>query len=294
MKVVLSLLCACLALSSVNGFLESIWGSSSAAEWNGLKAGFGINPFSSYTFATLPRTVADAVKDGWVLDRSTGGCGVSGSYFNGNRYWKDSDPGAMVLFDKNGYIAGIQAGIPKTPTSKNPNYPVANNKVKHVFNEEKTMWVTTAYFVEPSTICSTGRSEEDYKKFGTGHMLSFQVGKTPSDLMRIPMVQTDVTKNTNFKEGNCFVTMGKHYWYDISKDMNCDNTFPVFLLYNSGRLNGFGWAFNPNYDNSPRWEHPTRTVFGAFMKEVPTCLGKDGPVSTLHIYMTDSPRSNFC
>ena len=37
--------------------------------------------------------------------------GESGSYFNGNRYIKDSDPGAMVLMDINGYIAGIQAGV---------------------------------------------------------------------------------------------------------------------------------------------------------------------------------------
>ena len=37
--------------------------------------------------------------------------GKPGSYFNGNRYIKDSDPGAMVLMDKNGYIAGIQAGV---------------------------------------------------------------------------------------------------------------------------------------------------------------------------------------
>ena len=37
--------------------------------------------------------------------------GESGSYFNGNRYIKDSDPGAMMLMDKNGYIAGIQAGV---------------------------------------------------------------------------------------------------------------------------------------------------------------------------------------
>ena len=43
--------------------------------------------------------------------------GKPGSYFNGNRYIKDSDPGAMVLMDKNGYIAGIQAGVSVELTS---------------------------------------------------------------------------------------------------------------------------------------------------------------------------------
>ena len=37
--------------------------------------------------------------------------GTKGSYFNGNRYTKNGDQAAMLLFDKNGYIAGIQAGV---------------------------------------------------------------------------------------------------------------------------------------------------------------------------------------
>lgn len=61
---------------------------------------------------------------------------------------------------------------------------------------------------------------------------------------------------------NIHTTAGKHYWYNISEDLPCTDTFPVFLLYNGGKVNGFGWAFNPNYSNSYRWEHPTRTVFG--------------------------------
>merc|ERR1712142_1139739 len=126
MKVFASIVCLLLAANSAQAFLESIWGSSSKAEWNGLRVHFGINPFSSDNFDGLPRTVAEALNYGWKLD-STRGCGKPGSYFNGNRYIKDSDPGAMVLMDKNGYIAGIQAGIPKEPTAKNPNYPTATS-----------------------------------------------------------------------------------------------------------------------------------------------------------------------
>ena len=37
--------------------------------------------------------------------------GTKGSYFNGNRYTKNRDQAAMLLFDKSGYIAGIQAGV---------------------------------------------------------------------------------------------------------------------------------------------------------------------------------------
>lgn len=31
--------------------------------------------------------------------------------FRGNRYMKDNDTAVILLFDKNGYIAGIQAGV---------------------------------------------------------------------------------------------------------------------------------------------------------------------------------------
>lgn len=241
MRVSLVLLLAFCATS--NAFLESVWGS--GQEWNGLKAGFGINPLTS--FWSLPRTVSDAVSEGWALDRSVV-CGGSNKYA-GNRYIKKGDPGAMLLFGKNGYIAGIQAGIPKEADATK--YPNPNNALYKVFNEEANMMVVTAYFTDPSTICSAGRSKADFDKSGTGTMLAFQTGPSINDLMRIPIDEQKVTTTTKFVKGKCFYTMGMHYWYDLTgADMSCDKTFPVFLLYNKGKLNGFGWAFNPNYSNS--------------------------------------------
>ena len=40
--------------------------------------------------------------------------------------------------------------------------------------------------------------------------------------------------------------------------MDCDNFFPVFLLYSSHVLKGFGWAVGGNVD-FPRVEHPDKT-----------------------------------
>lgn len=64
-------------------------------------------------------------------------------------------------------------------------------------------------FILTATICSRGRSFGDWKKYGTGKLLAFQIGKTPDKLMEIPMVQADVTTKTEFLEGNCFAAMGK-------------------------------------------------------------------------------------
>jgi charged multivesicular body protein 7 len=48
--------------------------------------------------------------------------------------------------------------------------------------------------------------------------------------------------------------------------MDCDNFFPVFLLYNGGVLNGFGWALAMDLkDYSPRIEHPPQSSYGVRM-----------------------------
>jgi hypothetical protein len=60
---------------------------------------------------------------------------------------------------------------------------------------------------------------------------------------------------------------GLHYWYDLSKNMDCDNLYPVFLLYNGGVLNGFGWALGMDLkDYSPRIEHPPQSSYGVSLE----------------------------
>jgi len=295
MRGVLTAVCLLSAVFSAQAFLESIFGGGGNAEWDGLKVGFGINPFSKTTFDTLPRTVADALNDGWVLDKAAGNCGADGSYFRGNRYLLNGDKAAMLLFDKSGYVAGIQAGIPKTAPPATANYPKPNNAKYHVFNEESDAWVITTYFVDPATICTAGRTEEEFKKYGTGDALRIQNSTTPDSYITVPRDEAEVTKKTKFILGQCFYGMGNHYWYDIRDTMDCDDTFPVFLLYNKKRLNAFGWAFNPNYDSSYRWEHPSQSAFKYFLPlPFPPCLGKDEPTSTLHIYLSTNPIANLC
>lgn len=59
-----------------------------------------------------------------------------------------------------------------------------------------------------ATICSTGRTAEEFESQGTGTMLSIQTGTTAASLMRIPMDESDVTSTTQFVEGQCFYVMG--------------------------------------------------------------------------------------
>lgn len=59
-----------------------------------------------------------------------------------------------------------------------------------------------------ATICTAGRTANQFASEGTGTMLAIQNGPTPSSLMRIPMREDHVLNGTNFKQGKCFYAMG--------------------------------------------------------------------------------------
>ncbi|XP_050390068.1 uncharacterized protein LOC126809497 [Patella vulgata] len=275
---ILTLLVILATTAKSNAFF---FNSLSRNNWNGLKVKFGLNPFSN-NFDALPRTEADAIKEDFT---KISGCKDIDS-FRGNRYVKDGDHAVVLLYDDQGNIAGIQAGVPDGQENK---YPF--DGVRPPFIHENGFNYMTAYFVDPSTVCSPDTSDKEYTEIGTN--LYIQNGANPEkDSLLIPRDEAEIG-NTKWTEGKCFYGMGKHYWYDLRTDTDCESYFPVFLLYNGGKLNGFGWAFTTNL-TSPRYEHPKPSQFKSFMSEVPTCLYNVGPIATMHIYMTATPRLNFC
>jgi len=253
-------------------------------KWDGLKVTWGPNPLSSSYFVDQPRTVTDALAQGWVKIQS---CDRTAAW-RGERYVKNNDFAVILLFDVAGYIAGIQTSV--TPTA---GYPSAN--IRPPFVPDGDRMTLTAYFVPPSVICSTGRSAADFAANGTGPYLSLQRTMVPEDATYIPATETGIA-NTRWTKGKCFLTMGMHYWYDISENMNCNDFFPVFLLYNSGRLTAFGWALGDKF-SSPTYEHPSDTVIPLFMQTPPKCIlsaGAAGTLSTQHIYLTSSAAKDLC
>ena len=79
----------------------------------------------------------------------------------------------MLLFDKAGYIAGIQTTVPKSL-----NYPTKAGKAFHnVWVEERDSNTLTAYWTDPARICKNGRTAQEYKSQGTGDRLLFQIGR---------------------------------------------------------------------------------------------------------------------
>lgn len=265
-----------LAFISMLAFHEA-----NGAIFNDLKVTWGINPFNSQYFQTVPQVETDAIKEGWSLEKTCG-------QIIGKRYIKNGDRSVMLIFGVNGMIAGISTAIPKNLPF---NFP--SSQIKPYFKEENDFYTLTAYFVDPKTVCSSTRKQSDY-----GDRVLIKGDKAEISL---PLSQNDAQNNKFWTEGKCFWTMGAHFWSNVNSVPLDENTkkdefFPMFLLYNSGKLNGFGWALNAALQ-SPRYEHPTANDAKQFIKDVPKFLfdpSQSNGLSTIHIYLDSNPRFNFC
>ena len=250
-----------------------------SAQWNDLKVTWGVNPLSWSNFASLPRTESDAIQNKWTLDKSCK------SGFNGNRYILNGDRAVMLIFSSKGLIAGIAAGIPKNLPF---NFPSKQQQI--FFNDEVSFWSINAYFVNPSTVCS------DTRATATGDRLVF---KSNQRELNVPVNEAQV--GSYWTKGLCFYTMGQHYWANLNgvplnKDVSSADFLPIFLLYNRGQLNGFGWGFNADLP-SARYEHPPKMAISQFFSDTPTFFNdpkQSGTISTLHIYLDSTPKFNFC
>ncbi|XP_078348614.1 uncharacterized protein LOC144633648 isoform X2 [Oculina patagonica] len=230
-------------------------------------------------FNKLPMDVNSSKAEGWTLNKT---CDAS-NYFAGNRYVLEGDTAVMLLFDSNGKIAGIQNGLPKSAPGV--------GTLRAPWVSEGDMYVITAYFTDPQNICGGSRPSSDY----IGDQLLMQTGTQYTSTVSIPFKQEDLA-GTKWVRGGCFPSMGRHYWYNISPDMNCDDYFPMFLLYNRDRLTGFGWVAQ-GYANSTRYEHPDAKYLGlGFFLEgtKPKCLPDIPSLTTQHIYLDKRPYLNFC
>jgi charged multivesicular body protein 7 len=257
--------------------------------WNTLKVTWNPNPIGGWAFDKLPRTLSEN-KHFELRDDL---CETGGGKLLGQRYWYKQDPALNLLYDKNGVIAGIATSIPKSKFT--PPAPLQNKN----YQDDGDYWTLAAYFIDPSLICGAGRTKEEMETTGTGTGLWIQMGPNAvTDCYKAPANETEV-KTTKWGSGKCFWTMGQHYWYDITKDMSCDDVVPNCLLYNGGQLNAFCFATNGNFE-SKRYDnpHPTNKVVPKFMDPMPDCFNTDPSYevqSTIHVYFYESPRvTSWC
>ncbi|CAF3042773.1 unnamed protein product [Rotaria socialis] len=267
--------------------------SNSGPEWDSLKVTWGPNPISKKYFVRQPLTVNEAKKEGFV-QISTQCDGT----FLGQRFVKDNDIALVLIYDIQGSIAGIQLALP-TSIAKKQFYKFDTQKM---FNRATVAgidaYVLTAYFVDPRNICTAGRDVARLKSEVSGTGLWLQQGSDPiRDSVQAPLYENTVN-TTKWVKGSCFPSMGAHYWYDNRLDKECDEIFPVFLLYNKSKLTGFGWGLAGKYEYTQRTEPVPYAAVSSFMRIVPNCLKKFfddiGGFTAMHLYFNTAPWNLLC
>jgi len=258
-------------------------------EWNGLMSTYApLGSLSSigWDFDSLPRTLTETANRHFEARDDL--CNSDKKNLLGLRYWyrqyptSDPDPALNLLFDRNGIIAGISTSIPKSKFT--PPAPLQNKN----YQDDGDYWTLAAYFIHPTLICGAGRTKEEFKKTGTGTGLWIQTGPNPiTDFYHAPAKESDI-KTSNWGSGKCFKGMGQHYWYNVTKDMSCDDVVPNCILYNNGKLTAFCFATN-GFFASPRYDypHPQPWQQKQFMDPVPDCYFSDPTYkfqSTIRIY----------
>lgn len=227
----------------------------------------------------LPMTEREAIKKGWKKTDNKK-CNEH-KIFRGNRYRQRDNYGEMLIFDSNGRVAGIQAAIPTSVEMV--------EKRRSMMPVENGRYHLTAYFMDPKSICNA----PDRKGKGVGDRLLIQTGDTWKTTMEIPMDAKDAAKNLWVK-GRCIFQRGTYYWYNISKSMDCEETYPVFILYSYGKLNAFGWSIK-GYFHDEKFAHPTSSyAYLAFdAKTFPQCIAKEEKTgSTQHVYLQSGGYDN--
>jgi len=253
----------------------------SVVKWPSLKTTFGL-------FEDRPTTLAAAKQAGWTyMDECNG-------QWLGIRYGLESDPSVVLLFDRAGYIAGVQnvifeSDLPhdfKPSVSERPAYQYGS-----FYNSPA--YFTTAYFVDPKIVCNTGRNEKTFQDQGLGDRLLLQTGPTADHLLSAPLTQAGAVADPIWFEHKCVPAMGQHFLPYIPD--NCDYQ-PFILLYNQGQLNGFVFVHYGQLSGT-KWERADEDGVRDTLGKAPNCVyeivEKPG-YSGMHFYFDILPQLVVC
>ena len=274
--------------------------SSASQNWPNFKMGYIYSTFYGTGFIDHPRTIDEAKKASWFHVDDTKDCkDAAGGKFVGFRYAPPkSEPTEITLiYDVNGYIAGMQSVVPKDKTFNDKYFEFSTCKLynQDVINGVE-VYVTTAYFVDPTVICEVGRTQKEFDRDGTGDALFFQNGPTPKNFEAAPLSAQEA-KGTDWFRHKCVENMGEH-WLKMGYGgtQACDEGFPVFLLFEMGgdrSLVGFVWSHVAWFTNF-RNEHCRSFGLSYIFEKVPQCvydLSKDPGMTSLHVYFKDYKQS---
>jgi len=257
-----------------------------AADWNEFNLGWQLSPFGYQTKA--PVTVQAAERGGWVRDHS---CSQGSSF--ANRYYnprpsKGKPYHINPIYNVAGALSGLQTCL---YVSK----PFGGKLLFTNGGPVETrggMSCVTMYFRDPATLCTNSETRP-----AAGSVLWIRVGNRAGYQLLVDD-QAESRVPSVWVKGKCFVTMGVHYWYNITQSTRCDELFPVFLLYSGSRLNAWGWVFPLDPVEEGFFENPSPSDTRMFLPDdgAPACLydGSLSKLTTLHVAFNNPILSNNC
>ena len=231
-----------------------------------------------------PWMQSEAEERGWV--KVSEDCS-EGASFPGFRYAPPGDnPEMVVIYDVNGFIAGMHSIVAKKFDLGSFNFAGSKwYRSDKVLGED--VYLTTAYFVDPASICQGGRDQAAFDVEGTGNRLWFQNGPTINNIHVAPVTIAEADASDVWYKHFCFPNMGRHYFQlNYDEEQPCDDLVPIQLMYSGGVMNGFVWQ-HPAAVGGDRWESVTAGALGKIVDRPPKCLYDfvDNPgVKTMHVY----------
>ncbi|KAG8297763.1 hypothetical protein J6590_028596 [Homalodisca vitripennis] len=253
-------------------------------EWNSVKV--------KYTalfdgFYSIPLTVNDIKGEYVYLETHK-------EFPKASLYCYPNDPRVCPIYDGYGRICGLRVAYVKKDLAVRAkgNLPYSYNKP--IFKEGTAYGMDFYYidvlFIKPEGLLANGGPASRTEQVGDGVYIRMD-GQTWTEM---PRKEKDATA-VGFTKQACFLGMGLHYFYNMTKGLDCNYHQPPFLLYEKGELAGLGLIPFGSFSKTKRgwFEDPPKFVINTIVPNSPKCLadwvGKYGTIS-LHIFFKKSPR----
>ena len=105
----------------------------------------------------------------------------------------------VLIFDGNGYIAGVQSILSLEKAMNDEYFPFSQSVhyQQGVFNGEEVYFVTI-YLVDPAIICNGGRTQAEFEAEGTGNRVMLQDGLTSLSVRDIPLTMDAMDSDVSY------------------------------------------------------------------------------------------------
>ncbi|XP_063387652.1 uncharacterized protein LOC134673585 [Cydia fagiglandana] len=264
--------------------------------------------FGQSFFFDVPRTLSDAVSEGWVQQTQADGLPVTSVSM-----YCYSDNIVCNFYDSDGDVAGCcKLSLMISVLPKDKFTPHFDNMEDFGFTtwtvDGAEYWTLQQYFTTEEILSSRANRANENKITENGGV--WVVGPY-KEVVQISNSTSAIIDEGLFTRQACIPWMGRHYYYKMTPELSCTDEpmFPWFPLVESGELvaTGFVVPATLNLDSGARdwprsqdagwFEHPNEIAVKAIVPDGPQCLydlAASPGLVTMHIYYIDQPWLISC